>query len=138
MGSWGTLFWIVFVVCLLHGAVPSDYMRQHRDQACDAIYYVVWVIVLGGALGLHYTIMAQAELGLSAIRADGVALLLYLLGHVGLNVIRHRWGAETSQPAQTSAVKRYPPRDDHLSYAQTVSPPHAAYTQSLTFTPKER
>ncbi len=86
--------WVLFVLWMLQLAIPSREMR--RDAAGNGIYYTIWALVLGTLLSLHYRCMAHAGHATQALRMDGVAVGLFLLGQTGLYFIRKRLMGNTA------------------------------------------
>ena len=89
----GTLLWMGFFWGVLHLAVPSATMR--RDRTGNGLYYAGWMILVSYVVYLQYQVMSQAGHGLAALLIDGVATLLFLIGHVSLRALRQRYGAAT-------------------------------------------
>lgn len=76
----GMILWVLFVLWMLHLAVPNAFMRAHVEYGQ---YYLVWVLLLGVALTLHYQIMARFGHAQQAIISDGIAVALFMVTNLG-------------------------------------------------------
>lgn len=123
----GTLLWMLFFWGVLHLAVPSATMR--RDRTGNGLYYVGWMILVSSIVYLQYQVMSHAGHGQAALLIDGVAALLFLIGHVSLCVLRQRYGAATV-PKQEYHTLHHASNDDAsapglaIPHTKTTDPPN--------------
>ncbi|OPZ87520.1 MAG: hypothetical protein BWY76_00417 [bacterium ADurb.Bin429] len=82
----GMILWVLFVLWMLHLAVPNAFMRA---RVVYGLYYLVWALLLGIALTIHYHIMAHTGHAQQAITSDGIAVALFVVTHLGLRCLKH-------------------------------------------------
>jgi peptidoglycan/LPS O-acetylase OafA/YrhL len=72
----GSILWMLLLFVLLSLAVPSTSMRHNRDG--NGTYYVVWLLMIGLVLLIHFNYMVYVHQRMLALVTDGAILLLFL------------------------------------------------------------
>lgn len=83
----GMILWVLVLIWMVGLLYPSQEMR--RQHARNGMYYLVWALLVGIALIVHYRIVTHLGHVMLGVRSDIIGIALGAVRLFGLRISSH-------------------------------------------------